>query len=127
MQAIPFLTVITLIVIAVIFQATMKNLQGIDERVAIQDEIKALKKKQEEEKKRLTALQSQKIDKNYKLPELVAGVLNEYDKANIRISLEIIEALEREAFTTEKQVYNFIEIERKNLAIETRKKLNKKF
>lgn len=127
MQAIPFLTVITLIVIAVIFQATMKNLQGIDERVAIQDEIKALKKKQEEEKKRLTALQSQKIDKNYKLPDLVAGVLNEYDKANIRISLEIIEALEREAFTTEKQVYNFIETERKNLAIETRKKLNKKF
>lgn len=127
MQAIVVLTVIAFLVIAVIFSSTMKNLEGIDERIEIQDEIKTLKKEQKKERERLTQLQNQSIDNNYNLSDIVVSVLNDYEKANIRISLEIIEALENESFMTEKQVYNFIETERKNLSIETRKKLHKKY
>lgn len=66
------------------------------------------------------------VIKNRTLPKKAEEVLQEYENNYIKIPFDIVDDLATKNFQTKKDMFQFIETERKNWVLENRKQLRKK-
>lgn len=83
-----------------------------------QKELDDLQHKIEDRKKQLSNMQ---YDTTQQLTKIEVEVLEQYDSTNIRIPIEIIEDLHHMRLTSEKDIVNFIETQRKYWKLENSK------
>lgn len=67
-------------------------------------------------------ISTQKIDRNFNLSESVIKILNFYDHQSIRLPVDIMEELAYKSFRNESEIFEYIEIQRKNWKNECMKK-----
>lgn len=82
--------------------------------------------KQAVTKEKVRLQEANKVSKSTTLPQALDMALDEYDRAGIRIPLDIIEDLSGENFTDKEEAIKLIEMHRTNWKFENQKKLTRR-
>lgn len=106
-------------------RAKIENNNSIieEEKKKLQNEVNLLAHKLHDLKNQETELSSHKTSR---LRVIEEKVIQNYDKSNIRIPLDIIEDLSYMKLDNEKDIENFIEVQRNYWKLENSKKVFKK-
>lgn len=93
--------------------------------IAVQQEKEKLERERQEEEEKIKEVK--KYDKTMQLQEVTLEVLDIYEQSGIKIQADILEDLSHEVFYSKKDVYNFIENQRRNWKQENTKQPYKNF
>lgn len=100
--------------------AIVSSSNNQNQRITLNDQINQLKLEKEKQIEHIQSLSN--INKRYNMQTIVSNVLDDYDQSNIKLPADIYEDLSITPFTSEADVYTFIEQRRQVWKHETMKK-----